>query len=77
MTIGAILDPTKKNQILKFPYHKIDPNISESNCKKIESELYDLYVDYVKLEISYNPKFSQMLPNFEGGKVLWADMRVQ
>lgn len=48
--------------------NKIDKNTSEDKCKKIKGELYVLYAEYVKHEISSHPNFSQVLSTFGGGK---------
>lgn len=67
LAIGAVLDPTKKLNFLKFAYEKLDPLTSEEKLKKVKMTLGKLFSEYVKNGIPSNPSSSQVQLSYGGG----------
>ncbi|XP_039689990.1 zinc finger BED domain-containing protein RICESLEEPER 1-like [Medicago truncatula] len=65
--VGAVLDPTKKFNFLKFAYEKLDPLTSEEKLKKVKMTLGKLFSEYIKNGIPSNLSSSQVQPSYGGG----------
>ncbi|XP_039687383.1 zinc finger BED domain-containing protein DAYSLEEPER-like [Medicago truncatula] len=67
LAVGAVLDPTKKFNFLKFAYEKLDPLTSEEKLKKVKMTLGKLFSEYIKNGIPSNLSSSQVQPSYGGG----------
>ena len=47
LAFGAILDPTKKLNFLKYIYSKLDPHGYEERLENVKKALYALFEDYI------------------------------
>jgi hypothetical protein len=67
LAIGAVLDPTKKLNFLKFAYEKFDPLTTEEKLKNIRMTLGKLFAEYMKNGIPFNLSASQVQTSYGGG----------
>jgi len=67
LAFGAIHDPAKKLNFLKFAYQKLHHLASEEKLKMVKTTL-ELFPKYVRHEIpSSNSNSSQVQPSYGGG----------
>jgi hypothetical protein len=67
LAFGAVLDPTKKLNFVKFAYEKLDPLTTEEKLKNIRMALGKLFAEYVKNGIPSNLSSSQVQTSHGGG----------
>ena len=49
VTLGAILDPLMKFEVIQFCYSKINPFTYEEKINVLKDNMYKLFEEYVKL----------------------------